>query len=118
MSVAGATRRLKEAVKSEVRPREPMSRHTSFRIGGPAALFVTLDSLSDLSVTLRILAEEEVEHTVLGKGTNLLISDSGYPGAVLVLGREFRRHSIEDELLDRYSYVPSELRKKEEGGKK
>jgi UDP-N-acetylmuramate dehydrogenase len=43
--------------------------------------------------------EEEVEHTVLGKGTNLLVADRGYEGAVLVLGREFRRHSIEDDFV-------------------
>jgi UDP-N-acetylmuramate dehydrogenase len=76
-----------------------MSRHTSFRIGGPAALFVQADSVGDLAAATSILAEEGVEWTVLGKGSNVLVSDAGYPGAILVLGRDFRRHAIEDMQL-------------------
>jgi UDP-N-acetylmuramate dehydrogenase len=99
MSVAETTSRLRESMTGVVREREPMSRHTTYRIGGPAALFVECDTVADLASATRILAEENVEWTVLGKGSNILVSDSGYGGAVLVLGKGFKRHAIEGEEL-------------------
>jgi UDP-N-acetylmuramate dehydrogenase len=82
-----------------VREHELMSRHTTYRIGGPTALFVECDTVADLAGATSILAEEGVEWTVLGKGSNILFSDSGYEGAVLVLGKGFKRHAIEGEQL-------------------
>jgi UDP-N-acetylmuramate dehydrogenase len=76
-----------------------MARHTTFRIGGPVALFVTCDTLSDLSTSVEILDEHRVEWTVLGRGSNVLVSDRGYDGAVIVLGRDFRKHTVEPEHL-------------------
>jgi UDP-N-acetylmuramate dehydrogenase len=76
-----------------------MTRHTSFRIGGPAALYCVLDTVHDLALALPILEEEGVDWTVIGKGSDLLVSDEGYDGAVLVLGREFKRHAVEGGLL-------------------
>jgi UDP-N-acetylmuramate dehydrogenase len=82
-----------------VRERELMSRHTTYRIGGPTALFVECDTVADLACVTTVLAEEDVEWTVLGKGSNILVSDTGYEGAVLVLGKGFKRHAIEGEEL-------------------
>lgn len=99
MSAGDALRRLKGALDGEVTAGEAMARHTTFRIGGPAALFCRLDTLHDVTEALSVLAEEDVPWTVLGKGSNLLVADAGYEGAVLVLGREFKRHSIEGDEL-------------------
>jgi UDP-N-acetylmuramate dehydrogenase len=82
-----------------VRERELMARHTTYRIGGPTALFVECDTVADLGCATSILAEEAVDWTVLGKGSNILVSDAGYDGAVLVLGKGFKRHAIEGEEL-------------------
>ncbi|MCL4079103.1 UDP-N-acetylmuramate dehydrogenase [Coriobacteriia bacterium Es71-Z0120] len=98
-SVERARERLIGRVEGEVRSGEPMSRHTSFRIGGPADLFVVCDTLSDLAIATDVLAEEEVPWVVIGKGTNLLVSDEGYRGAVLLLGREFRKRVREGETV-------------------
>jgi len=76
-----------------------MSRHTTYRIGGPAALLIDCDSVPDLAAATSILAEEGVPWRVLGKGSNVLVSDDGYNGAVLTLGRDFKRHALEDERL-------------------
>ncbi len=76
-----------------------MARHTTYRIGGPAALFIDCATVSDLATTTTVLAEEEVPWTVLGKGSNVLVSDLGYEGAILNLGRDFKRHSLEGEHL-------------------
>lgn len=68
---------------------EPMARHTSYRIGGPADLFVECACLADLALALDVLNEERVEWTVIGKGSNVLVCDQGYRGAVIVLAGEF-----------------------------
>jgi UDP-N-acetylmuramate dehydrogenase len=82
-----------------VRAGEPLARHTTFHIGGPAALFVECANVSDLSHATVILAEEGVEWTLLGKGSNVLAADAGYDGCVLTLGRDFKRHSLDGEHL-------------------
>lgn len=87
--------RLKGELTGDVRMHEPMARHTTFRIGGPADLFVTCDTLADLSMALGACSEAGLEWTVAGKGSNLLVADEGYRGAVIVLGREFKAHSVE-----------------------
>lgn len=96
MPVATAYARLRERLTGPVRQDEPLARHTTYRIGGPAALFIECATVTDLASAIPILAEEGVEWTVLGKGSNVLASDSGYEGAVLTLGHDFKRHSIEE----------------------
>lgn len=99
MPLEEAQRRLKDGLSGSVVVGEPLKRHTSLRIGGPAALFVECATISDLAFATGVLAEEEVEWTVLGKGSNVLASDTGYPGAVLILGRDFKRHSLAGDHL-------------------
>ena len=99
MPVAEAYERLRAALAGSVRRDEQMGRHTTFRIGGPAALFVECATVADLTTTTTILAEECVDWRLLGKGSNVLVSDAGYPGAVLVLGRDFKRHVLEGDHL-------------------
>lgn len=99
MRVAAAYDRLAGKLDGIVRRDEPLSRHTSYRIGGPTALYIECDSVSDLALTTETLLADEIEWTILGKGTNVLASDSGYSGAVLVLGRDFKRHTVDGEHL-------------------
>ena len=68
---------------------EPMSRHTSFRIGGPAAVFVTANDEEELAEVLAVIAETGAEHMIIGNGSNLLVSDEGYPGIMIKLGGDF-----------------------------
>jgi UDP-N-acetylmuramate dehydrogenase len=89
------TRSLGRRISGEIKFSEPMARHTSFRIGGPVDIFCVCDTLADLTEVTRVLGEEGVPWTVVGKGTNLLVADEGYSGAVIVLGKEFARHSVE-----------------------
>jgi len=96
MPMIGAYEYLKEHLEGTVRADEPMARHTTYRIGGPAALFVVADTVADLACTIRACEERDIEWTVLGKGSNVLVADAGYEGAVVTLGRDFRRHDLDD----------------------
>jgi len=90
---------LREEIAGDVRLGEPMARHTTYRVGGPAALFCVLETMHDLTAAMHILEEIELPWMVIGKGSNLLVSDTGYEGAALVLGREFKRHTADGETL-------------------
>jgi len=97
MSVERAYHRLLEGFQGTILANERMLRHTSYRIGGPAALFVTCDTYADLRFTNEVLREEDVPWVIMGRGSNVLVSDEGYGGAVITLGKEFRRFSFDED---------------------
>lgn len=72
---------------------EPLSRHTSFRIGGPADLLATSESTESISRLFKAAREAGVPVTVLGGGTNVLVLEGGVRGLVLKLGEAFMRVS-------------------------
>ena len=74
---------------------EPMSRHTSFRIGGPADLFVMPASGEELAETLKICREHETPYYIIGNGTNLLVSDEGWHGVVIQIGKQMSRVTVD-----------------------
>ncbi len=76
---------------------EPMSRHTTFKIGGPADLLVMAETQKQLSALLRLCRESEVPVSILGNGSNLLVSDRGIRGVVITLGGEFSKITLEGE---------------------
>src|SRR5919108_1294297 len=85
-----AERILREAAGDRVRRAFPLAPLTSFRLGGPAALYLEAQSQDDLSAAARSVRETGLPLLVIGKGSNLLVSDRGFPGLVLRLGRGFR----------------------------
>lgn len=68
---------------------EPMAKYTSFKIGGPAQLFLSPDSREQLSLICREAARLEIPLTVFGNGSNLLVADEGIRGAVVHIGKGF-----------------------------
>ena len=68
---------------------ELMSRHTTFRVGGEAACLIKVSNSNELSKIITFLKQTEHDFFVLGNGSNLLVSDSGYDGVVLKLEGEF-----------------------------
>lgn len=66
-----------------VKANEPMSKHTTFKIGGPAEYFLIIDETEKLVAALRYLDEENVSYFILGGGSNMLVSDEGYSGVVI-----------------------------------
>ncbi len=78
---------LHERFAERVRFAEPLSRHTSFRIGGPADAWVEVSSAADIVALQRAALARGVPIAVLGIGTNVLVSDRGMRGIVIKLGR-------------------------------
>lgn len=68
---------------------EPMSKHTTFKIGGPAQLFVKADTVRALSILKKECGKREIPCMMCGNGSNLLVEDSGIQGVVIQLGNEF-----------------------------
>ena len=82
---------LVEVFGSNVRFDEPMSRHTSFGIGGPAEAYVAPKKPSELSELLKRAFQEKIPYFALGGGTNLLVGDNGIEGLVIFIGNGFDR---------------------------
>ncbi len=89
--------RFDEEFDGSVKLDEPMARHTTYRIGGPARAFAEVNSIAALGTLLKVCAEEGLPYYVAGKGSNLLVSDAGYKGVVLSLAGEFRTWRFSDE---------------------
>lgn len=80
-----------------VRRQEPMSLHTTFRIGGPADLFVTPGGIQAVADSIRICKETQTPYAVIGNGSNLLVSDTGYRGVIIQIGRNLNQVSVNGE---------------------
>ena len=86
--------------KSKIRRDEPMARHTSMRVGGPAEFWVEPADERDLARLLHYCHVREVPVTVIGRGTNLLVLDGGIPGVVISLANdEFTKVEVDGERL-------------------
>ncbi len=75
---------------------EPLYKHTTIKIGGPADLFIEPSSIKGLKKTINILNEQKIPIRVIGRGSNLLIDDKGIRGAVIKIGKGLD-HLIENE---------------------
>ena len=95
MSLFNAYMSLSGAVDADVLRDEKLSRRTSYRIGGPARMLILVHSYAALGKVVDVLAAEQVDWVILGKGSNVLASDAGYEGAVIILDDEFARVSID-----------------------
>jgi len=84
---------LSRLLPGQVRAGEPMSSHTSWRIGGPADVFVDPADIEDLRLTVYYAYRQGIPLTVIGAGTNLLVSEEGIRGIVVKVGHGLGRIS-------------------------
>jgi UDP-N-acetylmuramate dehydrogenase len=99
MSAPGADllRRLEAIGGVTVEPGASLRAHTTLKVGGPAMALVTAESLDGLVELAHVCAARATPVLVLGKGSNVLVADRGFPGVVLTLGRAFRRVEVDGE---------------------
>ena len=74
---------LKNISKDKIILNEPMSKHTSFKIGGNADIYVKAKDIEDIKNVLEVVKSKKIPLFVLGNGTNLLVKDEGIRGIVL-----------------------------------
>lgn len=79
-----------------VRIDEPMSRHTTFRVGGPADLMFFPESANEIARAMFLAKEYGKDVLVMGNGSNLIVRDGGFRGLVIVLGEHMARIDIND----------------------
>lgn len=78
--------------------KEPLSGHTTFRVGGPADLFLMPD-IKQLLEVIKVLSKHQIPITIIGNGSNLLVGDKGISGAVIEIGRQMSEISVEGEYV-------------------
>lgn len=85
--------------EERVKKEEPMRLHTTFRVGGPADLFVSPNSVEEVCKVTALCREEGVPYYIMGNGSNLLVSDQGYRGVIIQFYKEMNDISVEGTLL-------------------
>ncbi len=90
-------RRLSEVVQGRIALNEPLSAHTTLRVGGPADIMIFPESNEELCGALRIMASAELPLLVLGGGSDLIVRDGGFRGVCIRLGQNFRGSRLLDD---------------------
>ncbi len=75
--------------------KEPMKKHTTFRIGGEADLFLRMENVKQLQEVQNYLRKLEIPYYVLGNGSNLLVSDAGYSGVIIEIADKMNTICVE-----------------------
>ncbi len=79
----------------QVRVQEPMSRHTTFRAGGPADYYVEPETREELAAVLDLCRQRSMPSYILGNGSNLLVGDKGYRGVMVAMGKSWAEAEAE-----------------------
>lgn len=84
---------------------EPMKKHTSFKIGGPADFFVMPETFKEVALLLKGLKEEKIPFIVMGNGSNMLVRDKGIRGVVVQIAENLSSYEITGNLVKAQSGV-------------
>jgi UDP-N-acetylmuramate dehydrogenase len=88
---------IEEAGVRNITNNEPMSRHTSFKVGGPADIFMEPADVEEVKNALRFVRKNNLPYMVIGNGSNLLVGDLGIRGAVIKIGESFNKIEVHGE---------------------
>ncbi|WP_405339996.1 UDP-N-acetylmuramate dehydrogenase [Ruminococcus sp.] len=78
---------------------EPMSAHTTFKIGGAADILITVKSIDELQAAINACKASNLPVMILGNGSNLLVSDNGIEGAVITLDGDFKEITVDGDII-------------------
>ena len=78
---------------------EPMKQHTTFKIGGPADYFLVPESGEEAGEIIKICKQTDIPYFILGNGSNLLVGDGGYRGAVIQIYRNMAAVTTEGTII-------------------
>ena len=85
------------AGEKQVSVMEPMAKHTTFRTGGCSDYFVSPTEISQIQEIIDLCHKEEIPYSIIGNGSNLLVSDKGYRGVMIHLGPSFSGCELDEE---------------------
>ena len=85
--------------KEKIKYNEPLSKHTSFNIGGPADVLVEVSTGDELASVLEIIKKENYDFFLLGNGSNVLASDEGFKGVIIKLVGDFLNVKVEKDTI-------------------
>lgn len=88
---------LAKVLECDARKNEPMSRHTTFKIGGNASTYIKVGTLSKLSAIVKECKNSDIDYLIIGNGSNILVSDDGLDKTVIRLDGELRNIALLDE---------------------
>lgn len=74
---------LEEQIKHKIKYNEPMSKHTTFKIGGPADYFIQMENIEEIKEIIKKANENQIPITIIGNGSNILVTDKGIRGITL-----------------------------------
>lgn len=77
-----------------------MKEYTSFKAGGNAALLLKPADMEELTYAIRLLNQYDINHLIIGNGTNILVKDSGYSGVVIRIGEQFSKISVKGNIIE------------------
>ena len=90
------TKHLQEKMPSlEIKQNEDMSKHTSFKVGGKADIWIKIKTLEELTYILQYTKENNIPLTILGNGSNVIVKDKGIRGITIAL--DFKQIEIEEK---------------------
>lgn len=69
--------------KEKIKYNEPMAKHTSFKIGGPAQCFINAENVEEIKQICKVASKNDINLTIIGNGSNLLVTDKGINGIVV-----------------------------------
>ena len=94
MEVKDLTESLK-FFNGKIKYNEPMNKHTTFKVGGLAEIFIKIDNIAELRETLKIAKKNKIPITIIGNGSNLLVLDKGIKGITLKI--ELKKIEIQEK---------------------
>lgn len=78
---------------------EPLAPRTTYKVGGPAALFLEIESEGDLRLAHQAIVAGDIPVLVVGRGSNLLVADAGFPGLAVTLGEPYAGLAVDGTLV-------------------
>ena len=85
--------------EDQIKTQEMMSRHTTFKVGGPADCLVSPSDEKQLGGIIRYLNKVEIPYFVVGNGSNLLVSDAGYRGVIIKIGDDMAQVTVDGDRI-------------------
>lgn len=80
--------------------KEPMNKWTSFKVGGPVDVMVDVESEKELIKLVKFLNQARIKYVILGRGTNVLVTDKGMPGVVIHMGRDYSKVKVKGTRIE------------------